>query len=131
MMKFGATCVFVDDVPAVLDFYRRAFGCERHHFDETYQYGELETGETLLAFASHPLGALVLPGGYLRPEPGGPPLGIYIAFVTPDVPAAFDRAVGAGAVPVGEPRQMPWGQTIAQVRSIEGTLVELCTPMGK
>jgi lactoylglutathione lyase len=118
-MKFGATCVFVDDVPAVLDFYRRAFGCETHHFDETYQYGELETGETLLAFSSHPLGALVLPGGYQRPDPSGPPLGIYIAFVTPDVPAAFVRAVGAGAVPVGEPRMMPWGRYFRRRREAE------------
>jgi lactoylglutathione lyase len=130
-MKLGATCVFVEDVPAVLDFYRRAFGCETRHFDEEYQYGELETGETMLAFASHRLGAMGLPGGYVRPDTDGPPLGIYIAFVTPDVPAAFARAVGAGAVPVGEPRVMPWGQTVAQVRSIEGTLVEFCTPMGE
>jgi catechol 2,3-dioxygenase-like lactoylglutathione lyase family enzyme len=36
-MRLGATCVFVEDVPAVLDFYRRAFGCETRHFDEEYQ----------------------------------------------------------------------------------------------
>ena len=29
-----------------------------------------------------------------------------------------------------EPKVMPWGQTVADVRSVEGTLIGLCTPMG-
>jgi lactoylglutathione lyase len=128
-MKFEATAVFVEDVRAVLDFYRRAFGFETRHFDEALGYGELQTGDTLLAFVSHQLGGRVLPGGYLRPDPGGQPFGIYVAFLTPDVPAAFAKAVGAGAVVVAEPKVMPWGQTVAHVRGIDGTLIELCSPI--
>jgi catechol 2,3-dioxygenase-like lactoylglutathione lyase family enzyme len=130
-MKFAATAIFVEDVPAVLDFYRRAFGLETRHFDATYQYGELQTGETLLAFVSHQLGATVLPSGYQRPDLGGPPFGVYIALLTPDVPAAFAQAVGAGAIPVAEPRGTPWGQTVAHVRGIDGTFIELCSPIGE
>src|SRR5262249_31748766 len=77
-MKFEATAVFVDDVRAVLDFYYRAFGFEARYFDEALGYGELQTGGTLLAFVSHRLGAQVLPGGYLRPDPGGQPFGISV-----------------------------------------------------
>jgi hypothetical protein len=38
------------------------------------------------------------------------------------------RAVAEGAEPVVEPRAMPWGGGVAYVRSIEGTLIVLCTP---
>ena len=51
-----------------------------------------------------------------------------IGLVTEDVPGAFARAVAAGAEPIVEPRVMPWGGGVAYVRSIEGTLVVLCTP---
>ena len=127
-MKFGGTVVYVDDVPAVLDFYHRAFGFETRFFDKTYGYGELETGGPPVAFASHQLGAMLMPGGYVRPESGHHESGVEIAFVTTDVPAAFTKAVGAGSVAVAEPKVMPWGATVAYVRSAEGTLIGLSTP---
>jgi len=43
----------------------------------------------MLTLASHRLGAMLLPDGYTRPDPGSPPWGIYVAFLTEDVPAAF------------------------------------------
>jgi hypothetical protein len=45
-----------------LDFYRRAFGFKTRHFDEEMQYGELDTGETALAFAAHETGTEVTQG---------------------------------------------------------------------
>jgi len=78
-MKFGYAIVYVDDVPAVLGFYRRAFGFQTRFLHESNQYGELETGST---------------------DAGSQPCGIEIAFVTADVPAAFAKAVGAGALAV-------------------------------
>jgi hypothetical protein len=53
------------------------------------------------------------------------------AFYTADVPAAFAQAVRAGAIVIAEPTVMPWGQTVAYVGSVEGTLIGLCTPMGE
>ncbi|MBB4843275.1 catechol 2,3-dioxygenase-like lactoylglutathione lyase family enzyme [Paucibacter oligotrophus] len=35
-----------------------------------------------------------------------------------------------GATPVKAPLTKPWGQTVAYVRCPDGSLVELCTPMG-
>ena len=126
---FGGTAIYVDDVPAALDFYRRALGFETRFFDEALQYGELQTGSTTLAFASHRLGAMLMPGAYVRPE-SGQPSGVEVAFLTPDVPAAFARAVAAGAAPLAEPKVMPWGATVAYLRGIEGTLIGLSTPVG-
>ena len=52
-----------------------------------------------------------------------------IALCTPDVAAALERALAAGATPMRPLEVMPWGQTIAYVADINGFLVELCTPM--
>jgi lactoylglutathione lyase len=130
-MKFGYTIIYVPDVAATLDFYGRAFRLSTRFVDDAGQYGEMDTGTTVLAFASRELGAHNLPGGYQPVEPDGLPFGIELAFVTEDVPAAVARAVASGAVLVAEPVTKPWGQVVAYVRAPEGTLVEICSPVGE
>jgi uncharacterized glyoxalase superfamily protein PhnB len=128
-LRFGATVIYVDgDVPGVLDFYHRALGLKTRFYDPTYEFGELETDGPAIAFASHGTGELLMPGSYQRPE-RGQPSGVELAFFTTEVAAAFKRSVDAGAVAISEPKVMPWGQTVAYVRSIEGTLIGFCTPM--
>ena len=53
-----------------------------------------------------------------------------MAFVTDDVAAAHARAVAAGATEILSPEPKPWGQVVSYVRCPDGTLVELCSPMG-
>lgn len=127
-IKFGGTALYVDNVRAALDFYGRAFGFRTRFFDEALQYGELETGGALVAFASHQLGEMLMPGTYVRPA-SGQPAGVEIAFLVSDVPAAFAKAVAAGAVPLAHPKTMPWGVTVAYIRGGEGTMIGLSTPM--
>src|SRR5262245_36446176 len=128
-MQFGGTVLYVDDVPRVKDFYHRAFGLPTRFYDEALQFAELETGTALLALASHSLGEMLMPGQYRRPD-GGQPSGVEVAFITSDVRAAFTKAVEAGATALAEPKVMPWGATVAYVRSIEGTLIGFSTPVG-
>ncbi|MFO0881076.1 MAG: VOC family protein [Gemmataceae bacterium] len=130
-MKFGYTIVYVPDVAAALDFYSRAFGFSIRFVHESGQYGELDTGTTTLAFVVHEVASGNLPGGYQRVDPKAPPFGIELGFVTSDVPAAVERAVAAGATITAEPKHKPWGQVVAYVRAPEGTLIELCTPVGE
>ncbi|HJY28577.1 MAG TPA: VOC family protein [Pyrinomonadaceae bacterium] len=132
-MRLAGTCLYVDDVPAVLDFYRCAFGFGTRFFDEALQFAELDTGGApgvppILSFASHGFAEVLMPGRYVRPSDGGPS-GVEVAFYTDDVAAAFARAAAAGAFVIAEPKVMPWGQTVAYVRSIEGTLIGLCSPI--
>ena len=126
-MKFHGTVLYVDDVAEVMTFYRRAFGFETRHLDEQLGYGELDTGDTLLAIASHALGESLAPGGHTRPAEGHP-TGVELAFRTNDVDAALARAISAGAASVSAPKEIPGGWTAAYVRSVEGTLVCLCSP---
>jgi lactoylglutathione lyase len=128
-MKFGYTIVYVSSVADALTFYKDAFDFETRFLHESGQYGELNTGETVLAFASHDMGAINLDGHYQRTDLNATPLGIELAFVTNDVALAYDKAVAAGAVPIKEPITKPWGQIVAYVRSSEGSLIELCSPI--
>ncbi len=126
-MQFGGTVLYVDEVSAAVDFYRRAFGLELRFFDETLGFAELETGGSMLAIAAHSLGEMLMPQKYLRPA-GGQPAGVEIAFLTSDVSASFDKAIAEGATPISSPRRMPWGLEVAYVRAPEGTIIGFSEP---
>ncbi len=127
-MKLKYTILYVENVPETLAFYQEAFGVGQRMLHESGGYGELETGQTVLAFASFEMVAS-LGKNPTAPAPGRP--SFEIAFETSDVPAAFDRAVAAGASPVSAPQAMPWGQVISYVTDKNGFLVEICSPVAK
>ena len=126
-MKFGYTILYVKDVEKAVAFYESAFGLKRKFVHES-GYGEMDTGETKLAFASVEL-ATSNGVSFIPANPEGPAPSVEVAFVTDDVQAAFGVAVKAGAVPVAEPKQKPWGQTVGYVRDINGFLIEICSPV--
>jgi lactoylglutathione lyase len=123
-MNFRYTILYVHDVSAALEFYNRAFGLEIAFLHEGKDYGELKTGNTKLAFSSIAL-MTSLGKSVATTSPEKP--SFELAFETTDVASAVTRATGVGATLVQAPKDMPWGQTIAYVRTPEGTLVELCT----
>jgi lactoylglutathione lyase len=127
-MKFGYTIIYVKDVNASLAFFEKAFGLKTRFIHES-SYGELDTGETTLAFATHELGSNNLPAGYVAADTSPQPLGIEVALVTDSVADAHHRAIAAGAASINEPTIKPWGQTVSYVRCPDGTLVELCSPI--
>jgi predicted enzyme related to lactoylglutathione lyase len=137
-MKLAATVIYVEDVRPVLEFYRAAFGLEPRLVDldvklperpahGQYHYAILATEGGSLQFGTHDLGGLLMPA-YVRP-PEGRPAGVEIFFYAGDVAAAYERALRAGALPVAAPRVMPWGQTVAYVRGIEGTFIGIGSPL--
>lgn len=130
MMKFAYTIAYVADVEASLAFFERAFGLARRFVAPGGGYGELETGATALAFAQHDTARGNLGHDYVAADTSAAPLGVEIGLVTPDVAAACERAVAAGADLLAPPKTKPWGQTVAYVRCPDGMLVELCTAMG-
>jgi catechol 2,3-dioxygenase-like lactoylglutathione lyase family enzyme len=123
-MIFRYAILYVPDVAATMDFYARAFGLAPGFLHDSGQYGEMQTGETRLAFSA--IGLMQTLGKDVATEPPARP-SFEIAFETDDVPAALDRALAAGAHLVQGAERMDWGQTTAYVRAPEGTLVEICT----
>ena len=126
-MRFGYTILYVPDVEKAVAFYESAFGLKRKFVHES-GYGEMDTGDTTLAFASVEL-ATSNGVSFALADPNGPAPAVEVAFVTDDVAAAFAVAVKAGAVPVAQPKQKPWGQVVAYVRDLNGFLVEICSPL--
>jgi len=126
-MKFGYTIIYSNDVEKSIEFFENAFGFKRRFIHES-GYGELDTGDTTLAFASHDLGSSNLPNGYIKTD-SDKPLGIEIALVTESVEEAFKKAIEAGAKEIMKPLSKPWGQIVAYVRCPDGTLVEICSPV--
>ncbi|HWH68113.1 MAG TPA: VOC family protein [Candidatus Sulfotelmatobacter sp.] len=128
-MKFAYTILYVRDAAQSLAFYESAFGFPRRFLHDSGMYGELETGSTTLAFAAESLARSTFPNGIQTADLSGPPAASEVGFTTPDVPAAYDQALRAGATAVAAPATKPWGQVVAYVRDPDGHLVEICTPM--
>ncbi len=101
-MKLAYTVIYVEDVPATLRFYEKAFGCTIRFLHEHKQYGELDTGATALGFASEAT-ALKNMGNFERNTLKKLPAGFEIAFTTDTVQQAYDHAIACGAFPVNPP----------------------------
>lgn len=129
-MKLGYTIIYVPDVAESLSFYERAFGLKRRFLHESGDYGELETGDTTLAFASRELGDTNFPSGFVSASESIKPLGFEIALVTPSVAEAHAKALETGAAELKKPEAKPWGQMVSYVRCPDGTVVEICSPVG-
>ena len=96
---------------------------------ETGLYGELETGQTTLAFAAEMLAYMNYPKGHLSTHASDVPLAIEIALVCDDVPAAHAKALAEGGTELAPPQNKPWGQMVSYVQTPERVVVELCTPV--
>ena len=129
-MKYKYTIIYVSSVEETLEFYKQAFGFDVKFIHESKAYGELETGETVLAFASHEMGNMNLEGNYSKANINKKPFGIELAFETEDVLTAFEKAVSVGAIALKEPEEKPWGQVVGYIRTVDGSIIELCSPIG-
>ena len=128
-LKLGYTILYVENVELTLDFYQRAFGFKVKMMTTEKEYGELDTGNTALAFATNSFVKISNGIEFEEASPTKVPPPVELGFVTENVEAAYSRAIAAGAVSVKEPVQKPWGQYLGYVRDINGFLVEICSPV--
>lgn len=129
-MQFRWAIVYVRDVEASVRFYERAFGVGLRFVAPGGEYAELETGATALGLAANSMAAQNFAPPIRENDPGQPPAAFEIGFEVENVAAAYAHAVEAGATPLAEPVEKPWGQTVAYVRDPDGILVELGSPTG-
>jgi lactoylglutathione lyase len=125
-MQFGYTILYVANVPQTLAFFEKAFGLKTRFVHEGGDYGELETGTTVLAFAARDF---MVSSGKNPQAPDAKSPVFEIALCTADVDSAVAQALKSGATLVQAPKEMPWGQTVAYVSDPDGFLIEVCTPM--
>ncbi|WP_438014565.1 VOC family protein [Sorangium sp. So ce315] len=124
--EFGGVIVYVPDAVEAAAFYERAFGFERKFVSGNNDYCQMQ-GEVPLGFVREDFAQTSLPE-FVKNRAGARPPGFEICVANKDVDAAFKRAVEAGATPVAEPHDVPWGQRVSYVRDLNGVLVEICSP---
>ena len=130
-MKFGYTIIYVKDVKTTLNFYNTAFDFKTKFIHDSGLYGELDTGETVLAFACRNSISDHVPNGVVWTEQRAKPLATEVAFITEDVSESHKKAISLGAIEISKPTIKDWGQTISYVQDPDGTLIELCTEVIK
>ncbi|CAM9003614.1 unnamed protein product [Rhodiola kirilowii] len=123
---FAYTVVYVKDVVKSVDFYAKAFGYNVRRLDQSHRWGELESGQTTIAFTpahQHETDDLTGEVITLNKSSRRPP--VEVCFAYSDVDAAYKRAVENGAVAVSEPEQKEWGQRVGYVRDMDGIVVRM------
>ncbi len=128
MNRLGNIIFYVENVEKTIAFFEKAFGLKRQFIDPSGSYGQLETGDTSLGFASFELASQNLPKAYQRITPSTLP-GCEISFTTRDVESSLTHAVKSGAELIASPEEKPWGQTVAYVRDFNGILIEIASDM--
>ncbi|MCW5590442.1 MAG: VOC family protein [Legionellales bacterium] len=129
-MKFAYTIIYVDQVEQTLNFYKKAFNLETRFLHESKHYGELNTGNTKLAFAST---ELAQSNGleFINNNPHHAAAGFEIGLESHDVEQDYHHAINNGAISIQEPALKPWGQTVAYVRDLNGIIIEIGSPMSE
>lgn len=123
---FGYTVIYVKDVAKSVDFYAKAFGYNVRRLDHSHRWGELESGQTTIAFTPmHQHETDDVTGSVQTPHSKRDRAPIEVCLDYADVDAAYKRAVENGAEPVSEPEQKEWGQKVGYVRDIDGLVVRL------
>lgn len=125
--QFGYVILYTGQPEATITFYEQAFRLNRRFFDQNMGYGELETGATTLVISNVAIEQRSRPDA-VASTPAHPAFGFHISLVTDDVRALYENALANGAADVKSPVVMPWGQTEASVRDINGVLVNLVSP---
>lgn len=131
MVKFGYTILYVSNVTTSIEFYEKSFGFTRKFITPENDYGELETGQTTISFASKELANSNLKNGFIESNLLHKPFGTELGLVTENVQEIVALASENGATIVEAPIEKPWGQTVAYIRDIDGFLLEICTPVAQ
>jgi lactoylglutathione lyase len=126
-MKLSYVIIYVDDAVKATEFYQKAFGLKIRFIHESNMYAEMDSGETVLAFANNEMLNINVNIEALK----GVKNCFEIAFSTNDVKKDFDKAIQNGAKELKKPETKPWGQTVAYVQDLFGTIIEICTPIGE
>lgn len=127
MVKFGYTIIYVENVQDTAAFYKKAFGLILRFNHESNEYAELETGQTILAFASEELAKENFGREFQKNNAKNTPAGIEIALISENVEATYKRAISSGAIAIKPPLQKSWGQTVAFIRDLNGIIIEICS----
>lgn len=125
-MQLKYVILYVESPRDTIDFFCKAFDVTLGMITDAGDFGEVNTGETTLAFASLKL-LEDLGKSPARADASNPCF--ELAFMTDDVAGGLTKALKAGAGLVQDVKQEEWGQTTSYVTDTNGFLIEICSPV--
>jgi uncharacterized glyoxalase superfamily protein PhnB len=107
MAKFSYTILYVQNVTTTIEFYEKAFGFKRKFIAPDNSYGELNTGNTTLSFASVKLAESNLKEGFIQSSIRNKPFAMELGITTDDVEKLYDHAIKSGAMAEAPAKHKP------------------------
>lgn len=127
MVRFSNTVTYVDNVERTVEFFENVFKFKCKFITEEKNFAELDTGDTLLSFASHDLAKNNFKSDYIKASQRSKPLGVEVTFICNDIHSLHKKALESGAKELRAPHEKPWGQWISHIHCPSGLLLELCS----
>ena len=124
-MKLDGFGLFVDDMGAMIRFYRDILGFEIKEAEDTSNVYLIKDGTLFLLYGRKDFETMTKRKyEYVKGLNGHFELALYVDTYE-DVDKAFAVAVSKGAEPVLEPTTEPWGQRTCYIADPEGNLIEI------
>lgn len=124
-MKLDGFGLFVNDMGAMICFYRDILGFEIKEAEDTSNVYLIKDGTLFLLYGRKDFETMTKRQyEYVKGLNGHFELALY-ADTYEDVDKAFADAVSKGAEPVLEPTTEPWGQRTCYIADPEGNLIEI------
>ena len=124
-MKLDGFGLFVDDMGAMIRFYRDILGFEIKEAEDTSNVYLIKDGTLFLMYGRKDFEAMTnRKYEYIKGLNGHFELALYVDTYE-EVDKALAAAVSKGAEPVLEPTTEPWGQRTCYITDPEGNLIEI------
>ena len=124
-MKLDGFGLFVDDMGAMIRFYRDILGFEIKEAEDTSNVYLIKDGTLFLLYGRKDFETMTKRKyEYVKGLNGHFELALYVDTYE-EVDKAFAVAVSKGAEPVLEPTTEPWGQRTCYIADPEGNLIEI------
>ena len=124
-MRLDGFGLFVNDMAAMIRFYRDVLGFEIKEAEDTSNVYLIKDGTLFLLYGRKDFEKMTgRKYEYLKGLNGHSELALYVDTFD-EVDEQFARVVALGAVPVLEPTTEPWGQRTCYIADPEGNLVEI------
>ena len=124
-MKLDGFGLFVNDMAAMIRFYRDVLGFEIKEDENTSNVYLVKDGTLFLLYGRNDFENMTSRKyEYLKGLNGHFEIALYVDTFE-DVDEEYAKAIGKGAVSVLEPTTEPWGQRTCYIADPEGNLIEI------
>lgn len=124
-MRLDGFGLFVNDMAAMIRFYRDVLGFEIKENEDTSNVYLVKDGTLFLLYGRKDFENMTSRKyEYVKGINGHTEIALYVDTFE-EVDIEYNKAVSKGAVPVLEPTTEPWGQRTCYISDPEGNLIEI------